>query len=147
MTRIWCALIGSSHMYTYGYEARHAERPMEAEAPVCSGDGAGADRLMRRSLRYGTLPIYLLPRKAPVFDYTTACHIPSYIIYTLYSYVADSRLHQHLLSCPVTDRRARYSSQPAAPCSTTRKHLQPQQTIDGYVQNISLIPCPRSPVS
>lgn len=138
----------SSHMYTCGYETscRTAE---EAEAPVCSGGGAGADRLMRRSLRYGSLPIYLLPRKAPVFDYSTAYHIPPYQIYTLYRYdsIADSHL-QILLSCPITDRQARYLSQPAAaPCSTTRKHLQPQQTIDGYVQNISLIPCPRSPVS
>lgn len=38
----------------------------------CSGVGAGADRLMRRSLRYGALPIHLLPRKASVFDYSTA---------------------------------------------------------------------------
>lgn len=67
--------IRSSHMYTYGCEARHAERADEAEAPVCSGVGAGADGLMRRSLRYGALPIYLLPRKAPGLLPTTHCYL------------------------------------------------------------------------
>lgn len=107
----------SSHMYTYGYEARHAERADEAEAPVCSGVGAGADRLMRRSLRYGALPIYLLPRKAPVL-------LPTTHRYILLKYTATSPLlkvifntssSSFLVQLP-TDRPAIRASQPAAPC-------------------------------
>ena len=52
--------IRSSHMYTYGCEARHAEgRADEAEA--LQWRRANVDRLMRRSLRYGSLHTYLSP--------------------------------------------------------------------------------------
>ena len=62
-------------MYTYGCKARHAERQrglMKLKLqPAVELALARADRLMRRSLRYGALPIYLLPRKAPVLLPTT----------------------------------------------------------------------------
>lgn len=75
-------------MYTYGYETscRTAE---EAEAPVCSGDGAGADRLMRRSLRYGSLPIISCLERLP---YSTI-RLPATYHHTLYiPYTATTAL-------------------------------------------------------
>jgi hypothetical protein len=122
-------------MYTYGYgtSCRTAD---EAEA---------LQRSVALWLRWMVLlkvasrAYYLLPRKAPVFDYSTAYPHPtvSYIYSNIC--VAHCQLQHLLLSRPIADQQARYSRQPAPPCSSsTRKHLQPQQAIDGYVQHISL---------
>lgn len=116
----------SSHMYTYGYEARHAERADEAEAPVCSGVGAGADRLMRRSLRYGALPIYLLPRKAPVLLPTTHCCI-------IYIYTATSVL----LTTISNNTSSSFLVQLPTPRPAIRARPAPSSTLQAVPESIS----------
>lgn len=95
---------------------------------------------MGAPLRYGSLPFYLLPRKAPVFVYSTAYHPLLHLIYTATTaLLIPNTSSSFLVQSPTS--KARYSSQPApcSACSTTRKHLQPLLAIDGYVQHISLL--------
>lgn len=125
--------------------ARHAEREgglmkLKLQSAVELAL-AGADRLMRRSLRYGALPKVFISCLERHLYYCLPLTVISYL--KIYSdiLVAESHLHQHLLllSCPVADPRPAVRASQQHPADSTRKHLQPQQAIDGYVQRISFL--------
>jgi len=123
-------------MYTYG-QGTSCRTADEAEALRWSV--ALRLRWWMVLLKVRLATYYLLPRKAPVFDYSTAYHSLLYLIYTATSSLltVTSNTSSFLIQSPIS-RSAIRASQPAPCSSSTRKHLQPQQAIDGYVQHISL---------
>ena len=134
-------------MYTYG-QGTSCRTADEAEALRWSV--ALRLRWWMVLLKVRLATYYLLPRKAPVFDYSTAYHPLLHPIYTATPALLTviSNTSSFLAQLPIS-RPAIRASKPAPPCSSsTRKHLQPQQAIDGYVQKISLTTLSaRSPVS
>jgi hypothetical protein len=66
-------------MYTYGYNVMQ----MKLERVVCTRGQANG----WRSSRYGSLPIYLLPKRHPCY-YSTAC-------YTVYIYGHSSSAYAY----------------------------------------------------
>lgn len=148
MARIWLCT-RSSHMYTYGCEARHAEgRADEAEALQWTDQGQANNEAALLKVRLATyLLISCLER------HLYYC-LPPTIIALLYIHscdcVTDHRLQQHLL----LGRPAIRASQPAsqqAPCRQSvpegiSKHSRRRSTVTCSVYH-SCPPHLRSPVS
>jgi hypothetical protein len=102
-------------MYTYGYEARHAELKLQS---AVKRRWRGQANKMGAPLRYGSLPIYLLPRKASVFVCSTACHRLLYLVYTATTaLLIPNTSSSFLVQSPTSRPAIRASQHPALPAA------------------------------